>query len=192
MAQLYRLPLKFWRNSACRWALMIALAAIGGIAFGRNYLISVSVVAGSSMSPTFPPGTLLYTERISEPLKRGDVVLVNDGRKNYAIKRIVGMPRETVHLWRGYVFIDREMLVEPYLAKKTYTYPVRGRAAAFLLGDEQYFVLGDNRANSTDSRCYGAIERSQIKRIVPVPASSARAHFTPYILTITKCPIQRL
>ncbi len=192
MVHLYRVLLKFWRNSACRWGLMITLAALGGIAFGRNFLVSFSVVAGASMSPTFPPGTLLCTERITEPLQRGDVVLLNDGRKSYAIKRIVGMPGETVHVWRGYVFINNSMLAEPYLPKLTYTYPTSGRGAAFLLDDEQYFVLGDNRANSTDSRSYGPVTRSQIKRIIPLPTSSARAHIAPYILTITKTPIQRL
>lgn len=171
---------------------MITLAALGGIAFGRNYLTSVSVVAGSSMSPTYLPGTLVCTERISGSLQRGDIVLVDDGRKSYAIKRIVGMPGETVRLWRGYVFINHCMLSEPYLVRNTYTYPAHGRGATFPLGDEQYFVLGDNRANSSDSRSYGPVERSQIKRIIPLPTGSARAHFSPYTLTINKNPIQPL
>jgi signal peptidase I len=192
MALLYRIPLKFWRNSTCRWGLMITLAALGGIAFGRNYLTSVSVVAGSSMSPTYLPGTLVCTERISGPLQRGDIILVDDGRKSYAIKRIVGMPGETVRLWRGYVFINHCMLAEPYLVRNTYTYPAHGRGATFPLGGEQYFVLGDNRANSSDSRSYGPVERSKIKRIIALPIGSARAHFSPYTLTINKNPIQPL
>jgi signal peptidase I len=148
------------------------------MAIGRNYLGSVSVVTGSSMTPTFQEGTRVYTAPISGPLDRGDVVVMDDGSNSYAIKRVVGMPGETVYLWRGYVFINRTILLEPYVPKKVYTLP-RQRLAVFELGPEQYFVLGDNRPESADSRIYGPIGRKQIKKRIELPEGAARARFGP-------------
>lgn len=130
------------------------------------------------MAPTLGEGTRVYTAPISGSVNRGDVVVMDDG-KGAAIKRVVGLPGETVYLWRGYVFIDRKILLEPYIPKKVYTLP-RLRAAVFELGPKQYFVLGDNRANSADSRLYGPVERRQIKKRIDLPESGLlRARFGP-------------
>jgi signal peptidase I len=130
------------------------------------------------MAPTFEEGNRVYTAPISGSVNRGDVVVMDDGKENYAIKRVVGLPGETVYLWRGYVFIDRKILLEPYVPKRVYTLP-RRRLAVFELGPSQFFVLGDNRSNSADSRLYGPVERKQIKKRIPLPDSTARAHFGP-------------
>ena len=110
--------------------------------------------------------------------------MLDDGKQDYAVKRIVGLPGESVQLWRGRVFINRKMLVEPYLPKCTYTCPTQGfkRGATFILGEKEYFVLGDNRLNSADSRTYGAVERRRIKRRVPLPDSFVCAYVAPYTL----------
>src|ERR1051325_5495538 len=152
------------------------LAAVAGLAVGRNFLGSVSVVTGSSMAPTLEEGSRVYTAPISGSVNRGDVVVMDDGSTDYAIKRVVGLPGETVYLWRGYVFVDRKILLEPYIPKKVYTLP-RVRAAVFELGPNQYFVLGDNRPNSADSRLYGAVERKQIKKRIVLAESAVQAHF---------------
>ena len=151
---------------------------------GHAFIGSVYVVEGTSMDPTYPTGTHLYGAPISTLLERGDVVLLDDGKGDYAVKRVIGLPGETVQLWRGQVFINREMLVEPYLPKHIFTYPVEPlrRGATFVLGEEQYFVLGDNRPRSADSRTYGPVERKQIKRRVPLPEDFVGAYFAPYTL----------
>jgi len=161
-----------------------ALAVLLGAGAGRTFLGSVYVVEGTSMDPTYPPGTHLYGTTISTPLDRGDVVLLNDGNEDYAVKRLIGLPGETVQLWRGQVFINRQMLVEPYLPKHTYTYPTprAHRGATFILGEGEYFVLGDNRLYSSDSRAYGAVRRKQIKQRVPLPEDFVCAYFAPYTL----------
>ncbi len=104
--------------------------------------------------------------------------------EDYAVKRIIGLPGETVQLWRGCVFINRQMLVEPYLPKHTYTYPIERarRGATVILGEGEYFVLGDNRLYSADSRAYGPVHRKQIKRRVPLPDDFVCAYFAPYTL----------
>jgi signal peptidase I len=151
---------------------------------GRTFIGSVYMVEGTSMDPTYPPGTHLYGTPISTPLDRGDVVLLDDGKADYAVKRIIGLPGETVQLWRGRVFINRQMLVEPYLPKHTYTYPMEQarRGACFVLGEEEYVVLGDNRFYSADSRAYGPVNRKQIKRRVPLPDDFVCAYLAPYTL----------
>jgi signal peptidase I len=161
-----------------------AFAVVLGVGAGRVFIGSVYMVEGTSMAPTYATGTHLYGAPISTPLERGDVVLLDDGKEDYAVKRIIGLPGETVQLWRGRVFIHRQMLVEPYLPKHTYTFPLERarRGAAFVLAEEEYFVLGDNRPYSVDSRAYGPVNRKQIKRRVPLPDDFVCAYLAPYTL----------
>ena len=184
MKHICRLIQKVWGNLPCRMTVAAAFAVILGVGAGHAFIGSVYVVEGSSMEPTYPEGTRLYGAPISTPIERGDVVLLDDGKKDYAVKRVIGLPGETVQLWRGCVFINRQMLVEPYLPKHTYTCPMdsKRRGAAFILGEREYFVLGDNRPCSADSRSYGPVERNQIKRRVPLPDDFVCAYCVPYTL----------
>ncbi|HWW00666.1 MAG TPA: signal peptidase I [Candidatus Acidoferrum sp.] len=169
-----------------RWSMTVVLAALVGIAAGHTVigsLGSISVVDGLSMAPTYTSGARVYTVPLSGQVQRGDIVLVDDGKKEYALKRIVGMPGETVQLWRGYVFINRKMLIEPYLPKYTYTFPEEhSEKMSFRLGDDQYFVLGDNRLVSVDSRTYGPVAGTHIKSRIPLPESAVRARFAMFTL----------
>src|SRR4051812_5625701 len=175
MQKVFRASQIFSRRVPPLAMLAVIFAALAGIAASRAFFCSVAVVDGQSMSPNFPSGCHIYTAPISgAPLARGDVVVLDDGNREYAIKRIVGMPGETVHLWRGKVFINRKMLAEPYLPRHTFTCPTE-RRAVFILGPDQYFVLGDNRDCSTDSRSYGPIERDQLKRRIPSVTNAVRA-----------------
>ena len=187
MIAIYRVGQKLWQKDLFRWLFGITLGAIVGIVAGHTVIASVSgsisVVDGSSMIPSFPPGSCVYTAPISTPLERCDVVLINDGDKEYALKRIIGLPGETVQMWRGYVFINRKMLREPYLPKHTYTYPDSlTEIACFKLAPDQYFVMGDNRECSVDSRRYGPLTRTQIKSRVPSLGASVGACFSAYTL----------
>jgi signal peptidase I len=186
MRQIYCLSRHIWEKKPFRWFITVFAGALFGIAAGHTVIGSISgsisVVDGNSMAPTYVSGERIYTAPITTPLRRGDIVLINDGG-NYALKRVVAMPRETVHLWRGYVFINRTMLREPYLSKHTYTCPSQqNEISVFELGEDQYFVLGDNRTSSVDSRAYGPIERSQIKSRVPLPDSFLRPSFAAFTL----------
>jgi len=175
-----------------RVPLVGGVALLLGMTVGRHFLGSFCIVSGTSMSPTISEGSLVHAERISEPLDRGDVVVMDDGGRNYAIKRVVGLPGETVYIWRGYVYINGRILLEPYVPRRMYTFP-RQRLAVFKLGEEQFFVLGDNRPCSADSRLYGPVERKQIKRRVTLPQTVQRARFGPFVVqpygTILRTPI---
>ena len=183
-----------WKKP-CRLALSGIMALLGGVALGHYLLGSFCIVSGTSMSPTLSEGSFVRAQPISTPIERGDVVVIDDGGSNYAIKRVVGMPWETVHIWRGYVYINGRILLEPYVPKRIYTFP-RKRLAVFKLGEEQYFVLGDNRPCSADSRLYGPVGRSQLKKRVPLPDMAERPRFGPFIVqpygTILRQPLASL
>lgn len=126
-----------------------------------------TIVIGDSMNPTLEDGENLITDKITyrfkEP-KRFDIVVFpyKDNTSKLLIKRIIGMPGETVQVIDGYVYINGHKLEEEYgnavmtdggLASNPIT-----------LGSDEYFVLGDNRNNSQDSRfaSVGNIRRSDI------------------------------
>lgn len=186
MRQLRDAALALWRSRPFKWLLTICLAAFLGIAAGKTVLglsSSVSVVEGSSMEPMYLPGARVLTTPISSPLLRGDIVVLDDSLKDYAIKRIIGLPGETITIWRGYVFINKRLIKEPYLPKHTYTFPdEKVRTFVFVLGPQQYFVMGDNRIASIDSRSYGPVERDNIKRRVPMPEDIQRPTTLAYTL----------
>ncbi|HVM48192.1 MAG TPA: signal peptidase I [Candidatus Acidoferrum sp.] len=184
MGSVCRCVVKIWRKPGCRLVLAAVFSACLGVLASRMFIGSVAVVEGKSMMPNYPPGIHLYAAPISTPLERGDVVLLDDGNDDYAVKRIVGLPGETVQVWRGCVFINRKLLVEPYLPAHTYTFPVERerRGATFILGEDEYFVLGDNRSISADSRSYGPVHRHRIKKRVPMPQDFVCAYFGHYTL----------
>ena len=93
--------------------------------------------------------------------RRCDVVVVNDGLGGRAVKRIIGLPGETVSIEWGGVKINYRKLTEPYLKAGMKTYPLTP-ITQFRLGHGQYFVMGDNRRASTDSRYYGPVGESQL------------------------------
>ena len=80
--------------------------------------------------------------------------MLDDGHRDDAIKRVVGLPGETIHLWHGQVFINRRLVHEPYLDRNTCTYPNQ-KLAVFILGQDQYFVMGDNRATASTAARMG-------------------------------------
>jgi signal peptidase I len=144
------------------------------LAFIRFFVFSVAVVDGPSMQPTFTDGTILGVNRITTlftDLKRGDLVQGIDPRSNHLVlKRVIGLPGETIHIKQGKVFLgekngqEHELDESSYLSKDKITRPVGDRLGAqtIVAGKDEYIVLGDNRTNSGDSRHYGPLHRSKI------------------------------
>ena len=124
-------------------------------------------VDGRSMMNTLHDGDNLIVEklsyRFSDPKRFDIIVFPPTGKKEYYIKRIIGLPGETVQIdENGNIYINGELLEENYGAE---TIQNPGRAAKpITLGDDEYFVMGDNRNNSKDSRSeeVGNVKRSQI------------------------------
>lgn len=133
----------------------------------RLYVASPFIVSGASMEPTFDTGHYLIIDEISyrfqEPA-RGEVVVFkypNDPSK-YFIKRIIGLPGETVSLNRGAVTIKNKEYPDGVIIKEPYLQFHSSETLAKTLRDDEYFVMGDNRPASSDSRVWGALPRDYI------------------------------
>ena len=122
----------------------------------NTFVVQRTMVSGDSMYPYLHNKDQLMMDKLSyrfhDP-ERFDIVVfpvVRDGKEEYYIKRVIGLPGETVQIIDGYVYINGEKLNENYGAEVMND---AGRAAEpITLGDDEYFVLGDNRNDSTDSR----------------------------------------
>ena len=119
-------------------------------------------VEGEAMIPALDDGDRIIIERNPDKLERGDIVTFlfpDDPRKSY-IKRIVGLPNETVDIRDGKVFINGQPLAEPYLDPRLDQ--SQRSLPAIKLDADSYFVIGDNRDNSSDSRIWGPLKRKFI------------------------------
>ncbi len=126
------------------------LIAIAIVLIVRTFLFSIITVKGTSMLETLQDGDRLYVSILTPRLtgyERGDIVICHyPGRNDQCVKRIVGLPGETIRIQDGTVYINGEMLPENYLDHTaSYSYPET------TLADDEYFVLGDNRPVSHDS-----------------------------------------
>jgi signal peptidase I len=126
-------------------------------------------IKGSSMEPDFHNGEFLLTDKVSYRLgkpKLGDVIVFKappDDRDEY-IKRIIGLPGDTIELQNGKVLRNGKELTEPYLDKSTLTgagnFALEGQKLT--VPENKLFVMGDNRPHSYDSRNFGFIDQSKI------------------------------
>lgn len=129
-------------------------------------LVSVRyAVSGSSMQPGFDEAQLLYVSRLHYLLgdpQRYDVVVFHhprNGDDDY-IKRIIGLPGERIEIRNTQVLVDGQALDEPYIREACTA--LRCRDDRWDLGPQEYFVLGDNRNQSTDSRAFGPVARHDL------------------------------
>ena len=159
-------------------------------------------VDGSSMDPTLVHGQYLLVNRLVylnvemgrlstiipfwnvevessrhaiHPPRRGEIIVFefpdknpNNPRKDF-VKRVVGLPGETIRIHHGEVLVDEQLLDEPYLAENG-----RSNSHEITLGEGEYYVLGDNRDYSSDSRAWGVVPKENVKGKVwmvywPVP-----------------------
>ncbi len=136
----------------------------------RSFVAQPFIVDGESMSPNFHTGHYLIIDELSYHFKqpaRGDVIVLRYplDTKRFFLKRIIGLPGDRVTLKDGKVYITNAenpggaVLVEPY--EQQVTFPA-GPYRDVVLGPDQYFAMGDNRAGSDDSRTWGILPRKDI------------------------------
>lgn len=119
-------------------------------------IISVNVVSGSSMYPTLKNGDIKIGINKNSNIHIGDIVIFRHDKKTL-IKRICGVPGDSIEILNGIIYRNDNALNEPYIKEKSYD-----AMSEITLKENEYFVLGDNRNNSLDSRFFGTINRKDI------------------------------
>jgi signal peptidase I len=158
------------RQQAGQCVLALVFGVISYFLVSHFLLQNVQVV-GESMVPTLYDSQQYLLNRLvylfREP-KRTDVVVLKDPQeKGFAVKRIIAGAGDRVDLRGGKVYVNGRRLSEPYLLPNTPTFPYfTEKEQTVLLGKDQYFVLGDNRNNSADSRTYGPVPRRSILGVI--------------------------
>ena len=121
----------------------------------RTYICTPIIVSGPSMQPTLDGGELMLLNKLSN-FDRFDVVVV-DIETEEIIKRIIALPGETITCERGIVYVNGKRQDEEYSQGYTFDFE------KITLAEDEYFVMGDNREDSKDSRMIGPIKEDQIK-----------------------------
>lgn len=151
----------------------VAVIAVGAVIAVRHFIVQPFLVSGDSMVPSFKNGDYLLIDELTLRFRaadRGEVMVFRHDEFTYYIKRVIGLPGERVRIENGKVTIYNEehpggfVLTEPYLATNIRTDGV----VDVKLDDQEYYMLGDNRTFSFDSRKWGPLEKDQIIGLVRV------------------------
>ena len=121
----------------------------------RTFIITPVIVSGSSMDDTLKDGEILILKKYDKNYERFDIV-VFDYNNSKLVKRVIGLSGETVKYEDGRLYINEEEVYDKF-ASITFDYELN-----FTIPENYYFVLGDNRTNSTDSRLIGLISENDI------------------------------
>ena len=123
----------------------------------RTFIITPVRVDGDSMKNTLKNGDILLLYKLSS-IDRFDIIVLDEEKDNEKIiKRVIGLPGETVAIKKGKIYINDKVIDDEYAYGETSDYD------KVTLEDDEYFILGDNRLISKDSRYFGPIKKSEIK-----------------------------
>lgn len=136
------------------------------------YVIGLQQIVGESMSPTFENGEVLIIDKLTPrfiDLKRGDIISFYDNESKYLVKRVIGLPGEYIEIKDNRIYINNEEIKDYVEGVNTENFKLEDIGYSKIPKD-MYFVMGDNRENSLDSRDYriGLIEKNSIvgKKII--------------------------
>jgi len=144
-----------------REMLQVVLPAIVLAIIVHLFLAQATVVFGQSMEPNLSPEQRLIVEKISYHIgapQRLDIVVVDlPTMEDMLVKRVVGLPGEVIEIRSGHIFVNGAEISEPFPHDLDF-----GSMAPIRLAPDEYFVMGDNRDNSNDSRAFGPVTRDEI------------------------------
>lgn len=135
-----------------------------------NFIVRPIQVKGNSMYPTLKDQSMGVSNTLGYnigEIKRFDIVIIYIPEKNeYIVKRVIGLPGETVSYSNGQLYINGEAMEEPFLDQEyveSYGSGWMPDVSEITLGEDEYYCLGDNRPHSSDSRYYGPFKKENIK-----------------------------
>lgn len=127
------------------------------VIFIKVFIVSPIRVNGESMDSTLHDGDIMLLDEVSyrfSDIQRFDIVVIHR-EDEYLIKRVIGLPGEKIKYVDGKLYVNGKYVKEDFKHKKTNDFSA-------IIDEENYFVMGDNRTNSTDSRSFGTVSRDQI------------------------------
>jgi signal peptidase I len=126
-------------------------------------VIGTAIVEGHSMQPTYSEGNIVLFYKLAQNYDRGDIIVMDSEDDTYYIKRIIAVPGDEIEIdsRTNIVKINGEVLDESYIEGDTYVEDQERYICQ--LGEDQFFVMGDNREHSTDSRTFGVVEKDKLE-----------------------------
>ena len=145
------------------WKLLVGL--IAAVLILVNFVIGVSRVDGHSMDTTLHGGQLVFYMRLGANPEVGDIVAIKMASGDRYIKRVIAVPGDVIDIQGDEVTVNGQVLNEDYISSAT---DVEGRTITYpyTVEEDRYFVMGDNREVSIDSRDFGSVLDKQILGIV--------------------------
>ncbi|MBU5212346.1 signal peptidase I [Bacillus sp. Gen3] len=143
------------------WISWIRFILIIVILYGAiHYTIGIKIVSGDSMNPTIQDRDIVVVSKLFFTPERGDIIVVKDPEGFDIVKRVIGLPNDHVRIKDGIVYINQQVLDEPYIIGQSMDID------EVVVGTDSYFIMGDNRTpgESLDSRdpSIGTISKEQI------------------------------
>jgi len=150
----------------CLLALLLCSVIMGGWGFSGFTMTSIA------MDPTFPRGGIAFVSRMNPHIGRGTIVLLQvPNEENQVVRRVVGLPGESLEVRNGDIYINGQKLQEKYIGIQgnlppTFDVPAPDFFGPVVVPPDSYFVMGDNRRFSRDSRVFQSVSRDNIIGVV--------------------------
>ena len=160
------------RSSLLSWCITVGVAVVVALVV-RTFLLQMFWIPSVSMAPTLEKGDRVIVTKVGDVADpgRGDIIVFGrppalPSGEEHLIKRVIGLPGDRVAFADGDVYINEQLLPEPYLPEGTETLQLQQPGclieAPCVVGPHQFWMMGDNRDESADSRRFGPIEQDTI------------------------------